>query len=70
MHPIVSGFAKHCITIFTVVLTISICPLSSGHRPADLIDTGDPAEHLRQRRNTAYNRPSGRVLGKIHATPA
>ena len=26
-----------------------ICLLNSGHSPADLVDTGDPAEHLRQR---------------------
>ena len=25
-----------------------ICLLNSGHSPADLVDTGDPAEHLRQ----------------------
>jgi len=30
--------------------TLTICNANSGHSPAELIDAGDPAEHLRQKK--------------------
>ena len=53
-------------------LKLSICNSNSGHSPAELTDTGDPAEHLRQwaiSLNPAKKNPFGvaaAVIGTIY----